>query len=81
MHPVAETALIIDAVILAVVGPLEMFVLDRPAVHHFLGVDPLTSGTWGCGRSESGSATCWGSRASPRAAACCTTDTPTPGSS
>jgi putative membrane protein len=41
MNPVAETALIIDAVILAVVGPLEMFFLDRPAVRHFLGVDPL----------------------------------------
>lgn len=40
MNQVAEIVLIVDAIILAVVAPLEMFFLDRPAVQKFLNVEP-----------------------------------------
>lgn len=39
MNVVAEIALIIDAVILVCVAPIEMFFLDRPWVKRFLGVE------------------------------------------
>jgi putative membrane protein len=39
MNGVAEIALIIDAVILILVAPVEMFFLDRPWAKSFLGVE------------------------------------------
>jgi putative membrane protein len=39
MSAVAEVALVVDALVLLVVAPCEMFFLDRPSVKRFLGVD------------------------------------------
>lgn len=39
MNAVAEIALVVNALVLAVVGPMEMFGLERPAVRRFLGVE------------------------------------------
>jgi putative membrane protein len=39
MNTVAEIALIVDAVILVCVAPIEMFFLDRPWAKRFLGVE------------------------------------------
>ena len=39
MNGVAEIALLIDAVILICVAPVEMFFLDRPWAKSFLGVE------------------------------------------
>ena len=49
----------VSALVLIAVFPFEAFLIDRPWVQRFLGIEPRASATSTCGRSASAPATLW----------------------
>jgi hypothetical protein len=62
MNVIAQLSAALAALIVIAAFPLEAFLIDRPWVQRFLGIESHASRTSTCGRSASAPATPWPAR-------------------